>query len=174
VRSILGLPVTVSLAVALLCAPARAEDALAAPTHGSAAGGGERATATRSAPREPSAPAEPGALDAIEVSGWVLFGLGSASFVAGVATGILAIQQGQQLDAGCPESRCPPEYHARVDAFAAYRTTSTATLAAAGALGIAGIALLLAARAESPTEGVSARAVHLVIRPSALAIVGAF
>jgi hypothetical protein len=113
-------------------------------------------------------------VDAVEVSGWVLFGLGGASFVAGIVTGIVAIQQSKQLDASCPDARCPPEWHAAVDAFHSVRATSTATLVAAGALGIAGVTLLLVASEQEPAASATARGVRLVIQPSSLGVVGVF
>jgi hypothetical protein len=113
-------------------------------------------------------------VNAVEVSGWVLLGLGGASFIAGVVTGILAVQQSKQLDLSCPDARCPPEWHAGVDAFHVYRATSTATLAAAGALSIAGVALLLAAPAEEPASGRVTASVRVVAHPMGLGLEGVF
>jgi hypothetical protein len=78
-----------------------------------------------------------------QVSGWVLFGLGGASFVAGVVTGALALQTSSLLDQRCVQGQCAPAEHGQVDAFYALRTASTACFVASGPVLLGGIALLL-------------------------------
>jgi hypothetical protein len=85
-------------------------------------------------------------------SGWVVFGLGAAAFVAGVVTGALALQTSSALDQRCVQRQCAPPEHAQVDAFHALRAASTGCFAASGAVLGAGIAVLLTVPSDEPAS----------------------
>jgi hypothetical protein len=127
-----------------------------------------------------------------QVGGWVVFGLGGASFVAGVVTGALALQTSSVLDQQCVNGQCAPPEHPQVDAFYALRTASTACLVASGPVLLGGIAMLLTvptdaaadagngaeAEATAPVPARHAKArgasIGLTIGPGTIALGGAW
>ena len=95
-----------------------------------------------------------------DVAGWVLVGLGAASFAAAVVTGAWALNLMGTLDQQCPERQCPPPWHSAVDQFDALRTASTVTLAASGALLLSGVAIVLLAP-DKPDPRAASAPLHL-------------
>lgn len=138
-------------------------------------------TAPGPTPEDTAAQEEEPGLDAQAIAGWVITGVGAAGLVAGIVTGILALDKHNQLGQVCPQRTCEPAYHGEVDAFETLRTTSTATLLAGGVVLLTGLTLLVTAGDETPaasadraTATSSSPALRISLTPGGLVAQGVF
>ena len=88
---------------------------------------------------ETGPPAEEGSL----VPAAVCFGIGGAALVAGIATGIIAIQKFDELKARCVDNRCAPEDEPLKDEVDTFGVISTVGVAVGAAGIVAGIVLAI-------------------------------
>ncbi len=110
--------------------------------------------------------------------GYGLLGVGAASTIVGVATGLAAMGQRSDLEASCGEAlACPPSLHADADSYNSLRTVSAVTFFAGLGLAAAGVTIVLVDPGGSPSAEASsperARAA-LRIGPGSLGLQGAF
>jgi hypothetical protein len=141
----------------------KAQQALLALALSSAVVAQARSTAADEPPSDPQESSSPNSTDELAeddddgisaqaVSGWIIFGLGGASFIAGTITGIMALDRHNLLSQVCPNRQCAQDYHADVDLFDTLRTTSTATIIAAGVAMVGGVTLLLTVPSNEEAE----------------------
>ncbi len=75
--------------------------------------------------------------------GWVGVGVGGALLAGGGITGLLALGKKSALEDSCPSGACPRSEQETLDSANSLATLSTVLFGAGGAIGIAGLVLLL-------------------------------
>ncbi|HZO13912.1 MAG TPA: PEGA domain-containing protein [Polyangiaceae bacterium] len=93
----------------------------------------------KDAQHETAPPAEEGSL----VPAAVCFSIGGAALIAGIATGIVAIQKFDELKARCPDDHCAPEDEPLKEEVDMYGVVSTVGIAVGAAGIVAGIVLAI-------------------------------
>ena len=90
---------------------------------------------------------------ALRTLGWVTAGLGVAGIGVGIATGLVARSQNQQLAKACPDNQCTPVNWSAVDGYNKNKLASTIGFAAGGACLVTGVILVLVAPSgEQPAD----------------------
>jgi hypothetical protein len=84
-----------------------------------------------------------------KILGFAAIGVGGASLIAGVGTGIAAIGKHGSLADVCPNGRCKGQQSA-IDSYAAMANASTATFVIGAAFAAAGVTLVLIAPKPRP------------------------
>jgi hypothetical protein len=85
--------------------------------------------------------------------GWSAAGLGVAGIGVGIATGLVAWSEKNDLSRRCPQNHCPPENHSALARYNNLKLASTIGFAAGGACLVTGVIVLLATPAgEKPAE----------------------
>lgn len=122
-------------------------------------------------PAEGSPPLEPTKMPLQKVLGFASIGVGGASLIAGVATGIVAIGKHNSLADICPDGRCKGQQSA-IDSYTAMGNASTATFVIGAAFAAAGVALVLTA--PKPREGAPAAWIAPVVGVGTAGVQGGF
>ncbi len=107
----------------------------------------------------------------------VLLALGGASLVVGGVMGSMTLVEADELELLCPEKRCAPAGKDHLDKAVTMSHVATATLAAGGALIVAGALTLLLSAGSEQTDGTSdtdEQAVYPLVGPGYLGVWGAF
>lgn len=147
-------------------------------TLGAASGVPPVAAAPPESPSEPPPAAPPSGEQGTSIATdssrktWALvaFGVGAAGLVVGGVTGVMALGKKSDLDAACPEGRCPASAQGDVDSYTTLGTVSTVGFVAGGVGVAAGAVLWLTApRASSSQAGV-----WPVLSPTGVGAVGRF
>lgn len=86
-----------------------------------------------------------------QLLGWIGVGLGGASLVVTIGTGVAAIQARDDLESRCPNGRCPPDASADVDRYDGLRWSSGVFLFAGLAFAGGGVAALLLDPTHKPS-----------------------
>ena len=108
------------------------------------------------------------------VVGWTAVGVGGASTVVGLVTGLVAMGQRGDLEARCGEAlACPPDAHDDASSYNAMRTTSAITFFAGLGIAAAGATILVLdpGGGETSSQGAAAR---IVAGPGRVGVVGRF
>ena len=131
---------------------------------------GEARTITLRVPKPDSLPPPGAGVDEAPTSPWLVTGgsalaIGGAGLLVWAVAGGIGLAQQSDLDAQCPQDRCPPELQDDVDTHGATRTASTVgfVVGAAG-IGIAIPLLIVAAVGEDDTGPVQAGPAGMVVR----------
>jgi hypothetical protein len=80
----------------------------------------------------------------------VTTGLGVAGLGVGIAFGLVARAQNEELAKGCPNNQCTPDYWPRANAYNNNKLASTIGFAAGGACLVTGLILVLASPSGEP------------------------
>lgn len=94
-------------------------------------------------PADPNLPQQDTETPLWTILGWTGVGVGGASLIVALATGIPAIMKRSDLDTACPDGRCPPSVHGDVDTYDSLRWAAGGTLIAGLIVGGAGAAVLI-------------------------------
>jgi hypothetical protein len=90
----------------------------------------------------------------LRLYGFIGLGVGGAALITGGIFAGLAASDKSDLDAGCPERRCPPALHDQNDAYGTKKTISSLGLIGGAVLAGAGAVLVLTAPSRPPaTQG---------------------
>lgn len=118
-------------------------------------------------------PPPPPREDGLHPSVPILLGVGGASLLTGVITGGVAWSQVGELEAGCPNGRCPPPMHDLLATHEALGAASTATFVIGGAAALAGGVVWIV---QATTDGSSggARPIRAGLTPGGVRIQGVF
>lgn len=125
------------------------------------------------APRPGEAADETAASSPWSTIGWTAVGVGGASTLVGVVTGLVAMGQRGDLEARCGDAlACPPSAHDDASSYNAMRTVSAITFFAGLGVAAAGATILvLDPGGGTSTEGAAAR---VVAGPGHVGVVGRF
>ncbi|MFO0551122.1 MAG: hypothetical protein U0271_22215 [Polyangiaceae bacterium] len=86
-----------------------------------------------------------------QLLGWIGVGLGGASLIVTIGTGVAAIQARDDLEGRCPGGRCPPDASADVDRYDGLRWSSGVFLFAGLAFAGGGVAALFLDPTHKPS-----------------------
>lgn len=130
------------------------------------------------APDPTPSPTEPAPADAPKGGGstqktlaFAAFGVGAAGLVVGGITGVLAMGKASDLDAACPDGRCPADRQGDIDSYSTLGTLSTVGFIVGGVGVAAGAALFFTAPKANAAQKAS---VTPVLGPGSLGFVGRF
>jgi hypothetical protein len=98
------------------------------------------------APKAPPPPSPSPGMPMLEIAGWIGVGVGGAALVVATATGVPAIGLAGDLEARCPNDRCPASAYDDLSEYDALRWTAGVTLIAGVLLAGAGSAAVLWSR----------------------------
>ena len=122
-------------------------------------GATERVALTLPSPTEPTGPITGGGdttssgSDGMWIGGWVALGLGVVGLGVGIGAGAAVLGDESDLEARCPNRRCPPDAHADAESFDTLRIVSTVGFIAGG-VGVAlGTTLLLLSAGDDEQTG---------------------
>jgi hypothetical protein len=116
----------------------------------------------------PVSTVEPSHSSAWRTAGFVGIGVGGAGIVVGAVLAGLAISEKSDLDAACPDSRCPPAAWDQNDSYDSLRLGSTLGFAFGAASAAAGVLVLVTA--PRPAKRSASASFHL----TAAGIAGGF
>jgi hypothetical protein len=104
-----------------------------------------------------------------QIGGWAAVGLGAAGLAVGAVLGAIVLDEESDLEARCPDRRCPPEAHDDAKSFDGKRIGSTVGFIAGGVFAAAGVTILLLA-----PGGPAEVAVQPLVGPGFVGLRGAF
>lgn len=108
------------------------------------------------------------------IVGWSAVGVGGASTVVGIVTGLVAMGQRGDLEARCGEAlACPPDAHDDASSYNTLRTTSAITFFAGLGIAAAGATILVIdpGGGDASAQGAAAR---IVAGPGRVGVAGRF
>jgi hypothetical protein len=123
----------------------------------------------RAAPSQP--PSEPSDGHQLVAPTVVSFGLAAACLAAATATGVVSLQQVEDIEERCVDGHCPPEDEPTADEARALGNASTALFVIAGVAAAAGTTLLIVGWPEEPSTAATWR---LQASPLGLQLSGSF